>query len=304
MIRRLLFCKQYDKNSNEFPLLPPNQFVTPDRLTSFNVNNIIDARWQYQTRMAMHEHKYKKRKYVDGALYTNIFYDQAEIIDINPGDSVDIIVRLFNGHTTTVSAFVEENLNCRHLKNCFRIARKLSACSPNTYRKTTLDGGNMHIVGVGPKGDGTTGMYKLTKLDGVHDLLKELTISAEIYYRSHNLSHLIDQMRQHKSQSNVHSMTGSFVSSITTSHNFINAAHLDVDDKHPCIVTWIRVEDTDLEFWYFILPNVTLDGKRAIVFKIKDGLTISFDARYVMHCSTYKSKLGKTNVYGTFFGNK
>ena len=285
-------------------MLPPNQFVTPDKSTRFTVDNVTDARWQYQTRMQMHEHKYKRRKYIDGAHYTDIFYDQAEVIDIMPGNSIDIIIRLEDGHTTTVSAFVDEDPHCKHLTNCYSIAKKLSESSANTYRKTTMDKGDMHIVGVGPKGDGSKGIYKLTNCDGVHDLLKQLTLTAEIYYRSHHLSHLIDEMRSNKKESNVWSMQGCFVSSITTSHNFINAAHVDVDDKHPCIVTWTRDENMDIEFWYFILPNVTTDGKRAIVYKIKHGLTISFDARKVMHCSTWKSKVKCNNVYGTFFGNK
>ena len=96
-------------------------------------------------------------------------------------------------------------------------------------------------------------------------------------------------------------MKGAFVCTIATLHNLINAAHVDVYDTSQSIVTWTKEEHTHLDFWYFVLPNVTRDNKRAIVIKIKHGLTISIDARKVMHCSTYKSSQHPCDIYGTAF---
>ena len=65
-----------------------------------------------------------------------------------------------------------------------------------------------------------------------------------------------------------------FASSITSSWNYINAAYLDVDDCCEGIITWtIDEDDTDNEF-YFVLPNVTVDGEKATIIKIHNGLTI------------------------------
>ena len=155
---------------------------------------MIDARWQYQTRVGMQSHKYKRRKHIDGALYSDIFLENAEIIDIAPGNSVDIVIRLPDGMTTTVIAFVELDGKNNHLENCKCIARKLSSTKPNTYRHTNNDKGNMYVVGNGNKGNGTTGMYKLTNTDGVHELLQKVTLSAEYYYRLNYSSHHIDIM--------------------------------------------------------------------------------------------------------------
>ena len=98
-------------------MLPPNEFVSPYNNETFTVGNVIDARWQYQTRMAMQSHKYKRRKHIDGALYSDMFLENAEIIDIAPGNSVDIVIRLPDGMTTTVTAFMDIDLN-KHLENC------------------------------------------------------------------------------------------------------------------------------------------------------------------------------------------
>lgn len=100
-------------------------------------------------------------------------------------------------------------------------------------------------------------------------------------------------------------MRGAFVSTIATSHNLRNAAHYDVYDTHHSIVTWTKEDNTKLDFWYFVLPNVSRDKRRAIVFKIKHGLTIAIDARKVMQCSTYKSNHQPCDIYGTaFYVNK
>ena len=143
----------------------------------------------------MHCHKHKRRKHIDGALYSNIFMDNAEIIDIEAGNSVDIVIRLADGMTTTVTAFVDIDGNNNHLENCKCIAQMLSKKKPNTFRKTTSDKGDMYVVGNGTKGDGSAGTYQLTNMDGVHQLLRKLTISAEYYYRKNHLSHHIDMMR-------------------------------------------------------------------------------------------------------------
>ena len=81
-------------------------------------------------------------------------------------------------------------------------------------------------------------------------------------------------------------MTNCFVSSITSSLNYRNSSHLDVDDAANGIVTWTKDGDGTVEGWYFLLPNVTIDGKKGIAIKIKHGLTIRINARVIRHCST------------------
>ena len=93
-----------------------------------------------------------------------------------------------------------------------------------------------------------------------------------------------------------------FVSSIVLSCNYINAAHYDVDDTCAGIVTWtFDGEDEPIE-WYFILPNVSLDGNKATIIKLQHGLSLKIDASLIMHCSTVQLCRKTDKVYGTFFG--
>ena len=204
--RHIFICTQCNSDDDEYPLLSPNEFILPYNNTTFNVDNVKDAQWQYQTRMAMRSHKYKHHKHIDGALYSDIFLENAEIIDIEPGNSLDIAIRLPDGSTTTVTVFVDMDGENKHLQNCRCMAQKLSLSQPNTFRQTTHDRGNVYIVGNSPKGDGTTGVHELTNLDGVHELLEKVTLSAEHYYRQNHLSHHIDAMRSHGKHANVSSM--------------------------------------------------------------------------------------------------
>ena len=99
-------------------------------------------------------------------------------------------------------------------------------------------------------------------------------------------------------------MGNCFVSNVTSSCNYINAAHLDVDDCCEGIITWtIDGDDVENQF-YFILPNVTVDGDKATIIKIHNGMTIKIDARIIMQCSSLSFNNKATNTYGTFFGVK
>ena len=96
-------------------------------------------------------------------------------------------------------------------------------------------------------------------------------------------------------------MGNCFASNVKSSCNYINAAHLDVDDCCEGIITQtIDGDDVENDF-YFILPNVTVDGDKASIIKIHNRMTIKIDARIIMHCSSLSFNNKATNVYGTFF---
>lgn len=75
-----------------------------------------------------------------------------------------------------------------------------------------------------------------------------------------------------KSQSFIYG--GCFVSSITSSCNYINAIHHDVDDSCKGIVTWTFDGDMEPTDWYFILPNLSVDGEKTTIIKLHHGMSI------------------------------
>ena len=95
-----------------------------------------------------------------------------------------------------------------------------------------------------------------------------------------------------------------FVSSIVQSTNLVNPAHIDVNDKTECISTWTESNIDTATDWYFILPNTTRDRSKAIVIRLRHGVTIKWDGRVLMHCSTIGTTGDSNNVYSTFFCSK
>ena len=97
-------------------------------------------------------------------------------------------------------------------------------------------------------------------------------------------------------------MSQSFVTSITSSLNYRNAPHLDVNDEEEGIITWTMHGSGEVRDWFFVLPNVTIDGKKAVIIKIKDGLSLKINAKIIMHCTSWNTKDDLCNLYGIYFG--
>ena len=72
------------QNSNT-PLLPPNQFRNIDGKTNFCISNSHDARCLYNRYAKFYTNRFNRRKYVDGAIYTDLFHDCCDVIDPLPG---------------------------------------------------------------------------------------------------------------------------------------------------------------------------------------------------------------------------
>ena len=140
-------------------------------------------------------------------------------------------------------------------------------------------------------------------MSGVEDALSYF-IGAELHYRDIGFNETVDDILNNKHNMNHQSMEGCFVSSITCSFNYVNAAHFDVDDACLGIITWTFDDHYEEGECYFVLPNVTVDGEKTLIIKIKHSTTINIDARIIMHGSTLSFKGKNNNVYGTFFGLK
>ena len=61
---------------------------------------------------------------------------------------------------------------------------------------------------------------------------------------------------------------------------------------------------SNVDGWYFILPNVTRDVNKGMIVKITDSLTIKIDGAKIIHCSTLRNKDTQCNIYGTYYDCK
>ena len=299
-----LIAKQITCTSLLFPLLPPNHYCLANGIHDTIYTNVYDARRHYQTAMKMKFHSRKHSKYIDGAIYSELFYENVEYIKVYPGDFININVSLEDGTQTVIKIFRDFNSKLNeHLQNCRRMGSFLKKYPPNTFRKNRLDKGKMFIIGAGKLGNGSYGNFKLTENEGMSFLLSKIVDSSNNYYSYIGLDEEWMDIKEKRKYKNHKFMKGSFVSSIVSSVNLMNSAHLDINDTTKSIVTWTTDSDEEVTGWYFIMPNVTSDGKRGMVLEIQDGVTINWDARKIIHCSTTKANGHNYNVFGTYFGS-
>lgn len=286
-------------------MLAPNQFLYVDGTKIINFDNNEDARSLYKWYRCHKHNRYNKRKFVDGALYTSIFMDSADVIQPKPGCLIELEALMVDtGDTTTVYITCDVNISNSYLLCLNELGAILMDKAPNTNRQKKKDGGCVYILGSGKKGNGTKGTYNLTNSsDNLITAMSNITMEAESYYKSIGLSQDIEEMKQ----SCVHEKLCNnkfFVSSIIQSRNLINAAHIDNTDSSPSISTWTEPTIDSCSEWYFILPNTTRDGKKAILIALRHGVSIRWDGRKLFHCSTVSNGYCGGNVYGTYFGTK
>ena len=126
----------------------------------------------------------KKRKYVDGAIYTDVFSEAAHIIDVPDNEIVELKILTAQKKVSSLSIYFERKSDLQHLKNCCKLGQILSNYKGNTFRKKCFDDGEIYIIGQGKVGNGSTGSYKMTEYPGVENVLKNLTESSKNYYKA------------------------------------------------------------------------------------------------------------------------
>ena len=165
-------------------LLPPNQFTYIDGRTLMSITNPTDARRLYQRYAKFYSNRFNRRKYVDGAIYTKLFVDCADIICPIPNTLINIDVTLDGSNeSTSVIITCDMNPNSIQLVSMNELGHSLNLCGDNTNRGNKNDKGKMHILGKGKMGNGSIGVYRLTdSSQAISDATSKVTGTAKRYY--------------------------------------------------------------------------------------------------------------------------
>ena len=129
--------------------------------------------------MNMKTYKAKHCKYLDGALYKEIFYEVTDIVEVKQFGRTQIDVTTSDGQSTTTKIFHDGNKNNAHLCNCRKLGKFLSAFKGNTIRNKRMDDGDMYIVGNGTIVNKQAAViYSLTNSNGIDKLLQNISNTA------------------------------------------------------------------------------------------------------------------------------
>jgi hypothetical protein len=77
----------------------------------------------------------------------------------------------------------------------------------------------------------------------------------------------------------------------------------DSADASRSTAFWVEEEPGGAKNWWFIFPDVSIDGSKGVVIKLFHGIGISWDGSKIKHCSSITDTGDNNNVYGCMFGS-
>jgi hypothetical protein len=298
--------------SNRSPRMPPSWFEEVPRCNYKTWKSIDHKHLDKASAMCMARKKKKeksstrtKRKYIPAALYGEL-YTGYKLIDVSgapPSGGVDIEVTLADGTKSVVeigSAASEIGM----LEELVSLGKVLP--TRGNARPHAKDVGDM--FGLGWRSP--TQIYKPTKTRAIADAMEAASTSVGNYMKKYwrRAYHNIREAERTKSKKPLRPLRemggkdgpGNV---IMVSRNLGNSAHIDFNDRTRSFGVWFEEVPGQAKNWYFILPDVSIDGSDGVVIKLFHGAIIAWDGSKVRHCSSMSDPGDNNNVFGSVFAS-
>jgi len=285
------------------PILPPDSQQCPQRGSECrkDFTDADEARDAYKIGMKMTGTKH--RKYLKGARYRNILFDNAYVLDVREyGGIVNLNIRLDDD---TMSIFKVRDLS--HEFEELEVIKKFSESSnkDSEARCAAGDSGAMFAFG---KHNRVKGDY-ISMKDKSMDIREYCVVSRKLldkYFRE-DVKKIINADREQGITASK-SMGGNdgISAYCLISRDLINAAHYDLDTTVSITIFHEKIKGKAKD-WFFVLPNTVMNGRnsnKAVVIKLFDGCTLCWDGRKIFHCTGRRDIGEGNNVYGNFWGGK
>jgi hypothetical protein len=289
---------QIGDGNNRSPLLPADQL----KEVSFEMQ-AEEARHLNNFYKEEPKSKRRKRGFIHGALYHNLFAGYYEIDPQATGD-VDIVV---NDQKTKSTTTVMVRL-VRQEEELLTAIIELGVCMPakGTCRRDVGDIGEMYGLGYRSKAKGV--LYKQTRDGRTAGAMKQVSDGVVRYMSQHYEGVLADIKKAEKGGAPapaLHEMGGlnGPGGTIMLSRNLGNSAHYDFADRSHSFAIWVEKIFGQAGNWYFILPNVSVNGSKGAVIRLRHGTAISWDGRKIRHCTSVTDVGEGNDVFGCMFGS-
>lgn len=247
--------------------------------------------------------KHRRRDFVFGAFYENIQPGNAYVFDVQHGSlPITMEVILSNGESTLVhiaSAASETNLLKR--VSCFADFFNTSG----NARRNSGDLGDMFALGVRSARMGT--IYKPTKDPQIAAGMGEIMRTMASYVRRvhpqtyHDIREAegVEKIRKLGELGWDNDLCGSMI----FTKNLANSGHIDNNDRSKSIAIWTERKPGLAENWYFVLPDVSVDGSKGVMIKLFHGAVVAWDGRQVRHCTSVTTPGDCNSVHSCFFAS-
>jgi hypothetical protein len=281
------------------PLLPADRMqevsYEMDKSSARSMNNFFGSE---------HKSKFKKRKFVVGATYEKLFAGfceidhqvdgdvNIEVDDTSSGTRTVIKIRSAAAHSDLLSSIVELGDTMPRTGNC---------------RRKVGDVGDM--FGLGYRSKRTQTIYVQTANKKTAAAMAAVS-SGVAAYMTENYNDVLDSiLLAEKNGVEVAPPLaamggdGGPGGTIMISRDLGNSSHFDTADRSHSFAIWVERHDGRAGNWYFILPNLSINGSDGVVIKLRHGVAISWDGRIIRHCSSVTTVGEDNHVYGCMFGS-
>ena len=286
------------------PLLPPDEFVaSPDNSVDGTPRtsasrNPIEARSNYRRLQGGKCSVKRQRHFVYGAIYNNIF-PGSHVLDPIDGN-IDLYVILPSMEVSIIEIrliFPDEGKGKDTLLSSVLSLGRSCHGAGNSRGSRVGDLGMMHALGVRSSTSrevfvGTN--EKSKRIERVSNLMRHW---MEDNLRS-TLKSILDDDTHCTDMKPLSFMPAGPGSRVILSVDLANAPHYDTNDVSKSVAVWVEEKPGQAENWYFVFPNIRLDGKDGVLVRLRHGTTISWDGRKIFHCTSRTDPGPGNKVYG------
>ena len=261
------------------------------------------------------KNKFRKncRSYVSGALYQDLSSNVLKVDWRKQGD-MDIAIDLLNRKgeiigTTTVMVRDAKN-HKKFLAKIKHLGSAVMCKGQGNARSGKGDRGKMFAVGCRSLKDGNPVLYSNT-LDVAH-VLPDVSIGAA-KFGAVQFPQVLKSIRRTERSAGVlppKEMGGSagICCSGDISIDLGNSSHYDKGDASVGFSVWASLTSNRVSNWFFVLPNLrgTYNGRQfeGIAIALYDGAAVSWDGRWVRHCTALPTIDNGQHLFGMFFAAK
>ena len=245
----------------------------------------------------------RHRGFVFGALYLKMLGNY-HTIDASGSSGISIDISLACGNRSTIR-LLDASSNTKLVSSVIGLGASLDGVSGNCRRELG-DVGDM--IGLGYRSRKEGKVYKGTEIPGVAKAMEEASVSAQEYmevFAPNALKSIRDGEAKGTAAKPLLAMGGETGpgNCIMISRNLGNSSHFDYKDQSLSFGVWGEEVKGSATNWYFICPNVSVNGKPGLAIRLFHGAVIVWDGKQIKHCTSVTTLGEGNNVYGCMFGS-
>lgn len=267
--------------------------------------SLEQSRKKYRHLASKPSSKRTRRKYVEGALYRNIYFEKVVVIDWEIVGDVDLLIQTSQGPTVITIRNVGQDNN---LDKLVALDKTLPKDGNARNKGKGKERGEMFALGKRP---GLDLEYAPTRAQATKIALLEALPFVRTCLQKY-FSQALREMCEYEQKLNIipckcmGGLEQGITSRMIISKDLGNSCHFDVNDGSTSISIWVEIIPHQTTNCWLMFPNVTFidqkDGlQKAIMIKLFHGVGIAWDGTILKH-NTSCTNVGKDNhIFGNFF---